>query len=71
MSSSDNNKLPKLISNKNISVVREVPRNLGAEQALLGAIISNNQAFEKIEELLEPEFFSSKINKIIFESIIV
>ena len=69
MSSSDNNKLPKLISNKNISLVREVPMNLGAEQALLGAIISNNQAFEKIEELLEPEFFSSKINKIIFESI--
>ncbi len=69
MTSSDNSKLPKLISNKNISLVREVPMNLGAEQALLGAIISNNQAFEKIEELLEPEFFSSKINKIIFESI--
>ena len=69
MTSSDNSKLPKLISNKNISLVREVPMNLGAEQALLGAIISNNQAFEKIEEILEPEFFSSKINKIIFESI--
>jgi len=69
MTNSDNNKLPKLISHKNISLVREVPMNLGAEQALLGAIISNNQAFEKIEELLEPEFFSSKINKIIFESI--
>ena len=43
--------------------------NLGAEQALLGALLSNNHAFEKIEEILEPEFFSSKINRIIFESI--
>ena len=69
MSNSDNNKLPKLISNKNISLMREAPMNLGAEQALLGALLSNNHAFEKIEEILEPEFFSSKINRIIFESI--
>ena len=69
MSNSDNNKVPKLISNKNISLMREAPMNLGAEQALLGALLSNNHAFEKIEEILEPEFFSSKINRIIFESI--
>ncbi len=69
MTNTEKTKLPKLISNKNISLIREAPMNLGAEQALLGAIISNNQAFEKIEEILEPEFFSSKINKIIFESI--
>ena len=43
--------------------------NVGAEQALLGAILSNNLAFEKIEDFLEADFFSSKINQIIFQSI--
>ncbi len=69
MANSENNKLTKIISSKNISLMRETPVNIGAEQALLGAILSNNQAFEKIEEFLEPQFFSSKINRIIFDSI--
>ena len=44
-----NNKIVTVNTSKNISLSREVPMNLGAEQALLGAIISNNLAFEKIE----------------------
>ena len=63
------NKLANIVSSKNFSLMREVPMNIGAEQALLGAMLSNNLAFEKIEDFLEPEFFSSKINRIIFESI--
>ncbi len=69
MSTSESNKLTNFVSSKNISLIRDVPLNIGAEQALLGAILSNNLAYEKVEEFLEPEFFSSKINKIIFESI--
>ncbi len=69
MSSSETNQLAKFVSSKNISLVRDVPVNIGAEQALLGAILSNNLAFEKVEEFLEPDFFSSKINRVIFESI--
>ena len=69
MSSSENNKLTKIITSKNISLMRETPVNIGAEQALLGAILSNNEAFEKVEEFLESQFFSSKINRIIFDSI--
>ena len=69
MESSEKKKLTNLVSSKNFSLIRDVPMNLGAEQALLGAILSNNQAFEKIEDFLESEFFSSKINRIIFESI--
>ena len=58
--SKQNNKLLTVNTSKNISLSRDVPMNLGAEQALLGAIISNNLAFEKIETFLKPDFFSSK-----------
>ncbi len=43
--------------------------NIGAEQALLGAILSNNLALEKVENFLEPEHFSSKINALIFKTL--
>ena len=43
--------------------------NIGAEQALLGAIISNNLALEKVENFLEPQHFSSKINGLIFKTL--
>ena len=69
MSSSESNKLTNVVPSKNLNLIREVPVNTGAEQALLGAILYNNLAYEKIEEFLEPEYFSSKINSIIFKSI--
>ncbi len=68
-SSEKKNKLTNIVSSKNFNFMREAPMNVGAEQALLGAILSNNLAFEKIEDFLEADFFSSKINQIIFQSI--
>ncbi len=50
-------------------ISREVPINVGAEQALLGAIISNNLALEKVEDFLESKHFSSKVNSIIFQTL--
>ena len=50
-------------------ISRDIPLNTGAEQALLGAIISNNLALEKVEDFLEPYHFSSKINSIIYLSL--
>ena len=69
MTTSESNKLTNIVTSKNLNLMREVPVNTGAEQALLGAILSNNLAYEKVEEFLEPEYFSSKINRIIFKSI--
>ncbi len=70
MSSSDQSKkLTNLVSNEITRVHREPPMNVGAEQALLGAIISNNLALEKVEDFLEPVHFSSKINSIIFQAL--
>ena len=64
-----NNTIVTVNTSKKSSLIRDVPMNLGAEQALLGAIISNNLAFERIENFLKSDFFSTKINKVIFESL--
>ena len=56
-SSEKKNKLTNIVSSKNFNFMREAPMNVGAEQALLGAILSNNLAFEKIEDFLEADFF--------------
>ena len=45
MESSEKKKLTNIVSSKNFSLIRDVPMNLGAEQALLGAMLSNNLAF--------------------------
>ena len=46
-----------------------LPQNLEAEQALLGAILVNNKAFEKISEYLKPFHFADSIHAQIFEVI--
>ena len=37
------------------SNMRMPPQSLEAEQALLGAILTNNRAMEKVNEFLKPE----------------
>jgi replicative DNA helicase len=44
------------------------PRNLEAEQALLGAILVNNRAYERVSEFLRPEHFADPIHGKIFEA---
>ena len=46
-----------------------LPQNLEAEQALLGAILVNNKAFEKISEYLRPFHFADSIHRKIYEVI--
>ena len=67
--SDQSSKLTNFIPKESTPISREAPMNLGAEQALLGAIISNNLALEKVENFLEPEHFSSKINGLIFKTL--
>ncbi len=69
MSSDQSNNLTNLLSKDKTKISREAPINIGAEQALLGAIISNNLALEKVENFLEPEHFSSKFNGLIFKTL--
>lgn len=46
--------------------VTKLPKNIEAEQALLGALLANNKAYEKISELLKPAFFADATHQKIF-----
>lgn len=48
---------------------RILPHNIEAEQALLGAILVNNNVFEKVGDLLEPDHFYDPVHQRIYESI--
>lgn len=45
----------------------KLPQNLEAEQALLGAILANNRAYEKVSDFLKPQHFAEAIHAKIFE----
>ena len=45
------------------------PQNLEAEQALLGALLANNKAYERVSEFLAPEHFVDPIHARIFAAI--
>src|SRR5215472_11261195 len=46
---------------------RTAPHNIEAEQALLGAILVNNEAFYRVSDFLEPRHFFEPIHQRIFE----
>src|ERR1700738_2689561 len=47
---------------------RSAPHNIEAEQALLGAILVNNDAFYRVSDFLEPKHFFEPIHQTIFET---
>jgi replicative DNA helicase len=46
---------------------RLAPHNIEAEQALLGAILVNNDAFDRVSDFLKPDHFSEEIHRRIFD----
>ncbi|HLJ06500.1 MAG TPA: DnaB-like helicase N-terminal domain-containing protein, partial [Acetobacteraceae bacterium] len=46
------------------------PSNLQAEQALLGALLANNRAYERVSEFLSPEHFADPIHGRIYQAIV-
>jgi replicative DNA helicase len=46
---------------------RSAPQNVEAEQALLGAILVNNEAFYRVSDFLEPQHFFEPVHRVIFE----
>lgn len=49
------------------SLYREAPNNIEAEQALLGAILVNNDAFYRVSDFLKPLHFFEPLHRKIFE----
>ena len=45
------------------------PSNLAAEQALLGALLANNKAYERVSDFLQPEHFADPVHGRIFHAI--
>ncbi|MBB3144070.1 replicative DNA helicase [Phyllobacterium trifolii] len=49
------------------ALYREAPNNIEAEQALLGAILVNNDAFYRVSDFLKPTHFNEPLHRKIFE----
>jgi replicative DNA helicase len=47
---------------------RAVPHNIEAEQALLGAILINNEAHDRVSGFLEPDHFYDPLHQQIYET---
>jgi replicative DNA helicase len=62
------NSVPK--SDGLLSVAQRLPpANLQAEQALLGALLANNKAYERVSEFLAPDHFANAVHGRIFAAI--
>src|SRR5579864_5450547 len=48
---------------------RSAPHNIEVEQALLGAILVNNEAFYRVSDFLEPEHFFEPLHQKIYKDI--
>ncbi|MEZ5810987.1 MAG: replicative DNA helicase [Rhizobiaceae bacterium] len=49
------------------TLYRQAPHNIEAEQALLGAMLVNNDAFYRVSDFLKPEHFHEPLHRKIFE----
>lgn len=49
--------------------IRVVPNNIEAECGLIGAILMNNAAFERVSSFLEPEHFHEPLHQMMFDVI--
>ena len=47
---------------------RAAPHNIEAEQALLGAILVNNEAHDRVSSFLEPHHFYDPLHQQIYET---
>jgi replicative DNA helicase len=57
----------RVIENTQPEAYRSAPQNVEAEQALLGAILVNNEAFYRVSDFLEPQHFFEPVHRVIFE----
>jgi replicative DNA helicase len=67
MALTDSNVL-KLAPEAGTPAYRSAPHNIEAEQALLGAILVNNDAFYRVSDFLEPKHFFEPIHQTIYET---
>ena len=49
--------------------LRALPHNIEAEQGLLGSLLRNNRAYEKVAEFLRPDHFANIVHGRIYEAL--
>ena len=49
--------------------LRALPHNIEAEQGLLGSLLRNNRAYEKVAEFLRPDHFANVVHGRIYEAL--
>jgi replicative DNA helicase len=54
-----------------LALTRTIPANILAEQMLLGCILTNNESYHKISDILTAEHFYEPIHRSIFEAIAI
>src|SRR5262252_1111809 len=54
---------------ENAPLFRSAPHNIEVEQALLGAILVNNEAFYRVSDFLEPEHFFEPLHQKVYKDI--
>ncbi|MBR1756053.1 MAG: replicative DNA helicase, partial [Alphaproteobacteria bacterium] len=47
--------------------ITKLPKNIEAEQAVLGALLANNKLHEKVAEILKPQYFADATHQKIYE----
>ena len=67
MAALDSNVL-KLAPDAGTPAYRSAPHNIEAEQALLGAILVNNDAFYRVSDFLEPKHYFEPLHQTIYET---
>lgn len=60
---------PSVVASEPSLGVRVPPRNIEVEQGLLGALLTNNMAFERVSDFLLPEHFAEPVHGRIFAAI--
>ncbi|WP_033313067.1 DnaB-like helicase N-terminal domain-containing protein, partial [Bartonella rattaustraliani] len=53
-----------------LSSIRQLPHNIEAEQALLGAILVNNDALDRVADFLKAEHFFETLHQKIFATVL-
>ena len=67
MANLDSN-IVKLAPEAGAPAFRSAPHNIEAEQALLGAILVNNDAFDRVSNFLEAKHFFEPIHQMVFDT---
>ncbi|MBV8939062.1 MAG: replicative DNA helicase, partial [Alphaproteobacteria bacterium] len=62
--------MPALLAEKPDLIYRQAPANIDAEQALLGALLVNNDALSRVGDHLKPDHFYEPVHQRLFEAIL-